>query len=304
MSTENGRLKSKLPSTLISPSALGMAISAAINCRQPIDIPQWSTLNEHYSVLGEESYGRKHGKDLWLGYFGIGIGGSRSIGSSNPLLEQRKVHQHKATDQNAFFPIPFLIREIGDDVDEVVRDRYRLRVVRQIGDKVYVMYYLRAINFDVFDPHVEVGTRDPITGNEDGDRYVYKKEDLSPPPYELTSSNSIPLTNRYVKGTGKMDLTLNADELNEIRNVCRVMFGDASVAAINEMYLVHGQETTNDGLIGEVGTVNYKELSSACTSFYLTEAWARDTNANTSLPWFFNYGNGSPLLIDMAELAG
>lgn len=303
-SIDNGRNKSKLPSTLIQPTAMGMAVAAAVNCKQPIDIPQYTTLNEKYGILADESIGKKHGKDFVLSYYGIGIGGSRSIGSSGSILEDRKVHQHQPTDQNAFYPIPFLIRLITDDIDPTVRDKYRMRVVRKIGDKIYVMYYLKAINFDQFNPSVKIGERDATNGNESDRPYIYKKEDLSPAPYELVDVNSVPLSNQFAKGTGKMDLTLNTDDLNEIKNVCRVLFGDASKAALNEMYLAYGIESSNDGQIGETGTVKYKELQSAIVSFNLTEAWARDANANTKFPWFFYYGNSTPLLVDMTAAAG
>lgn len=302
--TDTGRTKSKLPSTLATPFGIGIVVSAAVTTRQPFTLPQWTTLNEHYGVLADESWGQKHGKDFYLGYYGIGIGGSRSIGLGTSGLESRKVNEHKTTDENAFYPIPFVIREITNDLDPVVREMYRMRVVRKIGDKTYVMYYLKKIGFAEFDPSMKIGTRDPVTGNETERPYVPKKEDLAPTPYELTSVNSIPLTNEYVNGTGKMDLSLNEDDLNEVKNVCRILFNDASLAAINEMYLAYGVETTADGQVGETGTVNYKELQSAVVAYSVNEAWARDANANTKMPWFFHYGNSLPLLVDQSALAG
>ena len=294
---DNGRTKSKLPSQLISPTAFGTVVSAAVNCKQPFNIPANTTLNEKYDVLAVESVGVKHGKDFNLGYYGIGIGGSRSVGADTNGLEGRKVYQHKATDQAAFYPIPFLIRTIDNDIDPAVRENYRMRVVRKIGEITYVMYYLKKIGFQLFDPSVKIGTRDETTGNETEYLYEYKKEDLSPTPYELLTTNSIPLSNTYANGTGKLDLSLNNSDLNEIRNVCTILFNDVTKAAINEMYLVHGIETTFDGQIGSGGTVNYKELLSAVTSFTITEAWARDANANSTMPWYFHIGNSLPMLV-------
>lgn len=294
---DNGRNKSKLPSQLISPTAFGTVVSAAVNCKQPFNIPRYTTLNEKYDVLATESIGMKHGKDFALGYYGIGIGGSRSIGADTNGLEGRKVYQHKATDQAAFYPIPFIIRPIDNDIDPAIRDNFRMRVVRKIGEITYVMYYLKKIGFQLFDPTVKVGTRDEATGNETEYPYEYKKEDIEPVPYELLTNDSIPLSNTYVNGTGKLDLSLNSSDLNEVRNVCTILFNDVTKAAINEMYLVHGVETTFDGQIGSGGTVNYKELLSAVMTFSITEAWARDANANNAMPWMFYYGNSLPMLV-------
>jgi hypothetical protein len=66
---DNGRTKSKLPSQLISPTGFGTVVSAAVNCKQPFNIPANTTLNEKYDVLAVESVGMKHGKDFSLGYY-------------------------------------------------------------------------------------------------------------------------------------------------------------------------------------------------------------------------------------------
>lgn len=303
MAESSGRDDQKLPNQLVTPNGIGIIINAACSTGQTVDIPKWTTMNELYEVLADESVGRKNGKDFNLAYFGIGIGGSRSIGLDSNNLEGRQVFQHKATDFGAFYPIPFLIREIGDDVDPEVRNKYRIRVVRKIGDKIYVMYYLKLIGFTEFDPSMKIGERDPATGNEVERPYIPVKEDLTPKPYQLVSTNNVPITNTYVNGTGKMDLSLNGNDLEEVRNVCRVLFNDASKAAINEMYLAYGIETRNEGDIANGGSVTYKELQSACISFQITEAYARDANSNSKLPYFFWYGNSLPLLVDMSGVS-
>lgn len=300
MAEAAGRDSQKLPNQLVSPNALGVIINDAVTTNTTVDIPKWTTLNELYEILADESIGRKNGKDFTLGYYGIGIGGSRSIGLDSNGLEGRRVFQHKATDFGAYYPIPFLIREIGDDIDPEMRRKYRIRVVRKIGDKIYVMYYLKKINFLEFDATMKIGERDPVTGNEQERPYIPVKEDLTPTPYELVSVNDVPITNQYVNGTGKMDLSLDGNDLEEVRNVCRVLFNDASKAAINEMYLVYGIESRNEGDIANGGTVEYDELVSACVSYFITEAYARDANSNSQLPYGFWYGNSLPLLIDQS----
>lgn len=299
---DTGRLKTKRPSTLILPSGIGMVVSAAVTCKQPFTVPQFTTLNEHYSILAEESIGRKHGKDFQLAYFGVGIGGSRSIGVGNNGLEGRMVYEHSPTDNNAFLPVPLIARLITDDLDPEVRKNYRIRDVKPVGDQIWVFYYLKLAGFQEFDPSIKIGKRDPNTGNQEQIPYIPKKEDLTPKPQELATTNAIPVTDEFVNGTGKIDLSLNENDLQELRNACRILYGDSSVAAINEIYMAYGVETTHNGPIGEGGTVNYNELTSAIVAYNITEAWARDANANTKIPFFFWYGNSVPLLIDPSSL--
>lgn len=294
-----GRDSQKLPNQLITSSGIGLIINAACTTGTTVNIPKNTTLNEAYDVLAEESLGRKNGKDFNLRYFGVGIGGSRSIGLDANGLEGRRVFQHKAVDFNAFYPIPMLGRKLAEDIDPVLRDQYRMRTVRKIGDEFYVLYWLKLANFVEFDPTMKVGEVDPETGNEKERPYSPKEEDLKPTPYELTSTGNVPITNTYINGTGKIDLSLNGNDLEELRNVCRILFNDSSKAAINEVYMAYGIETNNDGPIAGAGggTVSYKELLSATVAFHITESYARDANANSKMPWFFWYGNSVPLLV-------
>lgn len=300
----SGRDGQKLPNQLVSATGMGLIINAACTTNQTVNIPKFTTLNEKYEVLAEESLGRKNGKDFSLRYFGVGLGGSRSIGQDANGLEGRRVYQHKAVDFNAFFPIPMIARKLAEDLDPTVRDNYRMRVVRKIGDEFYVFYYLKLAGFTEFDPTMKVGERDPETGNEKERPYTPQKEDLEPTPYELTTTNNVPITNTYINGTGKIDLSLDGNDLEELRNVCRILFNDSSKAAINEVYMAYGIETVNDGQITGGATVRYKELLSAAAAFHITEAYARDANANSKMPWFFWYGNSLPLLIAPEALMG
>lgn len=295
--SSSGRDSQKLPNQLISATGMGLIINAALSCNQTVNIPKNSTLNEKYNILADESLGRKKGRDFELGYFGVGIGGSRSTGQDSFGLEGRRVHQHTAVDFNAFFPIPMVIRKLGDDLDPEVRKYYRVREIRKIGDDIHILYWLKKAGFTEFDPTMKVGTRDPETGNEKEREYVPRESDLSPVPNQLVATNNVPITDTFINGTGKIDMSLNSNDLEELRNVCRIMFNDEGKAAINEVYMCYGIETENDGQVSDGATTPYQELVSCAVAFHITEAYARDANANNKMPWFFWYGNSLPLLV-------
>ena len=297
MSTSNELNNHKLPSQTHTPTGMGIVINAAKSTGQNVSIPEYTTLNELYDVLAAESVGIKDGDRFYLRYYGIGIRGSRCIGEGGDGIERRRAYEHQPTDQNAFKPIPFVCREITNDLSTEERDKYRLRVVRKIGDKTYVFYYLKKIDFSIFSPSVKLGTKNPVNGNESQIPYVYKEGDLNPEPYELISTGSVLISNQYINGTGTMDLSLSSSDLDEIKNVCRIMFNDASVAATSELYLAYGIETTHTGPIGLGGTISYKELLSATVSYLITESYARDTNTNNKMPIRFEYGNSVPCLV-------
>lgn len=300
--SSTGASSQKLPNQLVSATGMGLIINAALSCNRTVNIPQYTTLNEKFNILADDSVGIKNGKDFVLGYFGVGIGGSRSIGQNSYGLEGRQVYQHKATDFAPFYGIPMIARKLGNDIDPTVRDNYRIREVRKVGDDIYIFYWLKKAGFTEFDPTMKVGERDPATGNETEHDYVPQDSDLSPTPTTLTSTNSVPITNTYINGTGKIDMSLDSNDLAELRNVCAILFGDEGYAAINEVYMCYGIETTNQGQVTSTATVSYKELLSCAVAYQITEAYARDANSNASMPWFFWYGNSIPLLVGASAL--
>lgn len=282
---------SKLPSQGHTPTSLGILISGAKNCDQSFTLKANTTLNEKYGVMKDQATGKKNGSSFKLGWFGIGIKGSKCVGENSEGIEVRRILDHTANDFAAFKPIPFLIRELTKDIDEEERKKYRMRVVRKIGDVTYVMYYLKAIGFDLYDPSIKTGYRDPVTGNNEEDEYTPKEADINPTPYELLTTDSVPISDQYSSATGILDMTLEASDLDEIRNVCIILYGTSSVAAISEIYIVHGIDTRNKGDIGNGGSVQYDELCPACVSYQITELYGRDTNTNNRLKIYFKYGN-------------
>jgi hypothetical protein len=294
----------KLPNQLVAATGAGLIITAACTTGQTVDILKNTTLNEKRGILAEESLGRKNGRNFYLQYFGVGIKGSRSIGEDPSGLEGRRVYQHKAIDQAAFYSIPMIARKMGDDLDPIDRDKYRMRYTDVINGETWIFYDLKLAGFAEFDPTVKVGERDPLTGEDTERPYTPKEEDLSPKPYELVSTDSVPITNTYINGTGKMDLSLDANDLAELRNVCSVLFGDPGKAAINELYVAFGIETTNQGQTSATTTTDYKEVMSATVAYHITEAYARDANANSQMPWYFWLGNSIPLLVGAEAIVG
>lgn len=300
MTTATDSESSKLPSQGHTPTSLGILISGAKNTEQDVEILKWTTLNEKYGIKATEAIGVKAGNAFKLGWYGIGLNGSRCIGTNEQGIEVRRINEHRATDCAAFFAVPFLIRELSNDIDEEKRKNYRMRVVRKIGTVTYVCYYLKAIKFDYYKPSVKIGYRDPVNGNNVENVYTPQKSDLTPTPYELVSTDAVPATDKYSTATGTLNLTLEADDLDEFRNVCRIMFNDASIAAINELYLVHGIDLPVTDGIGPNGTaIRYNELVPACCSYLITEAYARDANTNNRLKIFFEYGNSISYLTEI-----
>ena len=290
--------KTKQPTQVVTMTGLGAILTPAMLCKQPITVVKNTTLNEVHSIMGPDSLGPKNGADFVLGYYGLGIKGFTPGAPDANGITIPSVNQHAPNDFNCYFGIPHLVRERANDLPENLRDNYRMRVPFEKDGVQYVGYWLKKMKFDEFNPIMRLVTRDEQTGATDPVTYIPQPEDLHPVPVPVNNDGQVPVTNQFLKGDAKVNMSMNDQDLDELKNACMIMFGNSGYAAPSEYYLVAGIETTNQGPIGSgAGSVNYKELKSAMITHHITEAFARDANSNGTIPLYFNIGSSTPMLM-------
>lgn len=296
--------RSEVPTQVTTNTAWGNLIGKCKATGQRLTLPPFTTLNERYSVLADTSIGIKNGEDFSLKYFGVGIRGSNDIGRDAQGVTRMKVNQHQPLDMNLFTAVPLACRPLTEDFDNLTRSQYRMRVVLPIGGIQYAFYYLKLINFSNYNPSVSMITRD-AGQNETPVPHVPVKDDLfNPQPVDFTSEGSVPISNRYLNSSAILDCSLNGRDLQELQNACRVMFNDASYAAINEVMVCWGIDTQNDGQIGGGGVIRYTEVMSAVAAHYMTERDARNAVNNTQIQLAFDHGASEPMLIHTNSTIG
>lgn len=293
---------SRVPAQIVTLSINSMNITTALMADAQVEIQKNTTLNEALDLETENSLGFKRGRDFKMDYFGVGVGGSQATGTHPRLpVTQLRVNQHSPSHQSMFAMIPILARPLGDDLpaNDPVRQKLRMRIVERLENgEPWVFYYLCEINKELFAPKTKIAYREPTTGNEIPTDYVYKNEDLrNPQPAKLLEDGSVPLSDRMLTSTGLLDFSLNATLLEEMKNACRVKYGDASLAAINEYAPFYTIDTTTEGEVAGGGRQRYAEVLSATPIYLVTETHARDANANGTLTIHFDIGTSSPLLL-------
>lgn len=290
--------RSEVPTQTTTNTGYGNLIMKCVATRQQFTLPQYSTLNERYNILAADSIGVKNGKDFELKYFGVGIRGSNCIGQNSLGVSKMKVNQHQPIDMNLFTAIPFICRPFDEDLNNVQQAKYRMRVVMNGYDgNKYVFYFLKLINFDHYNPQVSKITRDE-NGNETPVPYVPSRDDLfNPQPVDFTSEGSVPISNTYLNSSGILGCSLDQGDLKELADACRVLYNDASYAAINETMIAWGIDTITDGATGGGATIRYAEVLSAVAAHYITERDARNALNNTQLNLDFDHGASEPMLL-------
>lgn len=290
--------RSEVPTQSVTNTAYGNLIAKCCVTNQKLNLPQYTTLNERYGIMAEESIGVKNGRDFELKYFGIGIRGSDCDGTTSIGTTRLKVNQHQPIDMNLFVPIPFIARPIDSDLSNINRLKYRGRVIEVWADGItYAVYYLKLVNFDNYDPSVNKITRDDA-GNEDAKPYVPVKDDLfNPQPVDFTSVGAVPISNTYLNSSAILDCSLSQQDLNEIALACKGKFGDTSYASINEVMIAYGIDTQFDGQIAGGATIRYTEVLSAVAAHYVTERDGRNAITNTKVQLAYDHGASEPMLL-------
>ena len=290
--------RSQLPTQTVTNTAIGNLIAKCCITNQSLTIPQYVTLNERYGILADTSIGVKNGRDFELKYFGLGIRGSNCTGMDGMGVSIMRVNQHQPIDAELFTPIPLVARTLDADLDNVLRENYRIRVVQKVNNVDYVFYFLKLINFANYNPQIVKVTRDEETGNETVKPYVPNKDDLfDPEPVQMTSSDTVPVSNVYVNSSAILDCSLSEADIEELKNACKIMFGDSAYAAPSEVGIAYGIDTTTSGEIAGGASIQYTEALSAIFAHYVTERDARNANNNTSINYAFDHGASEPMLL-------
>lgn len=295
---QQDRDRSEVPAQTVTNTGIGNLIGKCIISGQPVNIPQYTTLNELYNVLATQSFGEnKDSRLFYLKYFGIGVRGSNCNGMDGRGISRMRANQHQPIDANLFTPIPFAARTLDNDFDNIKRAQYRMRVVMNFGGVDYAVYWLKLIDFSKYDPKLSKVTVDETTGLEDPRPFVPSKDDLfNPEPVTLTSQGTVPISNVYLHSSAILNCSLNGEDLVELKNACRIVMGDSSLAAISEVGIAYGIDVDTTGKIAG-GEVPYKEVQSAVFAHYATERDARNANTNKTIPLAFDHGVSEPMLL-------
>lgn len=290
--------RTEVPAQTVTNTSIGNLLNKCIITGRPFDVPQYTTLNEKYKVLAEESLGQKNSRDFFLKYFGIGVRGSNCDGKDSNGVTKMKVNQHQPIDANLFTAVPFLARPVDNDLDNFNREKFRMRTVEARNGIPYAFYWLMLINFDNYNPSEKKITRDEVTGVEDVKPYIHRKDDLeNPQPVDFTSVGSVPISNEYVNSSAILDCSLTQADLREISLACKIYYNDASYASINEVGVAYGIDTQNRGEIGGGGTIQYTEVASAIFAHYVTERDGRNALTNVKIQQAFDHGASAPMLL-------
>lgn len=220
---------------IITRSAWGSALQAALLHGKAPTILPFTTLNEKFGILADAVLGANDRPSLK--YYCIGNGGHQNRTGADGIPYNSEVN-HRATDAAMYRSLPFVLRPVNNDLTVDERANYALRRVETHDNLRYYAYYLKRINM-----------RDVTTIIEhtvvDGDssvstRYVPNLGNLNPVAPVLANNGVIVTSGDYISTSAILPLVFTAMDVKELIDVCRIMYNNESLAIISEIGLVSG----------------------------------------------------------------
>jgi len=250
-----------------------------------------STLNQKFSV--QSSATPTSSEVPTLQYICAGING-RSISTGSDGIALTIPNQHQPREAALFKHIPWLVREITNDLDATTRADYRLRAVETYGSTQYACYYAKVMDLSDVTPSLVIRTIDDETGDVTETAYTPTASDLSPTPTSLSEGQSLVASGDYIAATAKITVTLSSSDMEEFANACEIIMGDENYAVISEIAICTGADRTVTATINSVSTSYAEVIACQVASFISTEISAITATSGASLT--FDVGNVEPLL--------
>jgi len=240
-------------------------VQTHISLNLPYNMPDFTTLNEK---LGAQAGVKPQtNQRIAFNFFSIGFGGARNvIGEDGTHLQVPR--QHETLDFSPFAIMPFVVRELTDDLSAAQRARFCLRVeaTNPRDGKRYIHYYGRW--FNQFEGPVQMTQFRIENGNVvDVSPFVPGAANLNPVPRDLTNSGLNIVDGRYVRTSILSDVSWSAWDVQELLKAAVIVKGSENYAFFNELAV--GASVKNPTTVQSpgAGSFTYDEaIAATCTN--------------------------------------
>ncbi len=256
-----------------------------------VDIKPNSTLNQKFDLFPNEIFNT--GETPTVKYLTIGNGGhTASMGVDGlPLINPVP---HSPRHAALYNHLPFIIREVGEDLTPGERLLYRLRVPRTIDGVNYMCYYAKVLDMSMVEPKIEL--RNNTDGIITATDFTPSLADLNPVKPVIPVNGNITSTGNYLASTAKIEFVMNEAEITELLNACNIIYGSDNYAFISEIGLCSGVDRSLMGNFGgppsayteAVGVQIMNFISTAIPAYALSTSITQTIDVGSTSPLLFN----------------
>lgn len=256
----------------------------------PFEMVPNTTLNEKFGIMSGIAPSENQMPDVR--YFAIGNGGHRQRVGSNSIPYTTPI-EHRASHASLYNHIPFVLREINDDLSPERRAQYGLRIIEEHNGTQYFAYYLKRLDLSEVDETLH------ITTIQDGvsTRLPFEptSSELNPTPPEVPSEGVIPTNGNTLETAAMVNVDFTAEDVAELVNVAEVLYDNPNLAIVSEVALCSGVDRTISAPAVGNTTINFKEVI-ACQIASFISTYYPLTNSNKGFDFDLEMGAVEPLL--------
>lgn len=219
----------------VTRTVFGASVQTCMHLGLPFSFPEYSTLNQ---LLGIQQSTIPNVNDKpTLGYYVWGNRGhSMIVGTDGIPLNE--IVQHRATDAGLFGQLPFVLREVNQDLSATERAKYVLRRQEERNGTPYYAYYGRRLDKS----NIRSGMY--LTQMQNGvavvSNFTPTQANLTPSPQQLSNSATNVINADYVSSRARLTLSMSEIDVAEMLNVAKVIYDDERYAIVSEIGLCTG----------------------------------------------------------------
>lgn len=221
------------------PTMWGGYLNSCLMHGLPFDPLPNTTFNEKFQIHHQTAV--PSGLVPKIQYFAVGNrGGAHTLtGDGLPITKEVP---HGVVDAGLYGHTPFVLRTLNNDLSDVERQKYGMRVPKTYNNVTYWAYYLRRFNngdnipapsikkIVVTDPDI-----DPVITD-----YTPTSANLTPTPPVIPNNGAITSNGTYYSVSVPLSLTMDTNDIDEYLNVAEIIHGDRAAALITELAIVAG----------------------------------------------------------------
>lgn len=238
----------------ICPSIWSTYLLTCHHLNVPFVIQPNSTLNALLEIQASASL--QANEKPGLHYLTIGNGGHRAVTGADgfPLTDSI---DHQADHAALYNHIPFVIRDLDDDLAPEQRANYALRKQIVVDGLNKIAYYAKRINLN----NIEVKIKKTVV--EDGvatsTDYVTSSANLHPIPPVLPPVGAISTSGEYLSTSAILSIPFTEVDVAELLNVARTLYNDERYAVISEFGFCTGVDRIVQ-ISTPLGQANFSEV--------------------------------------------
>lgn len=274
----------------ISPTVYGTYLQTIKQYGLPYQMIPNTTLNELFDI--QAGVAPAPGKIPNMKYLAIGNLGHTFVKASDGSFEN-DVIPHRADDAGLYGQIPFVMREVGNDLMATERAKYALRTMENHDGTDYFVYYLRRIDVTDITPQLQLVQN--VDGVASSTPFVPTTDNLNPVAPDIANSGTIVGSDTMISVSAVTTLNLGPEEIANIIEAHQIRTGSTRTPVISEFALCSGVDKDVQGSAGSAATFTYSECI-ACQINVIVSAAYNIGYTTDGLELVLDVGGSEPLL--------